>query len=423
MEYLRRVLDSELDELMPHLAAIAVEGAKGVGKTETASRRAARTVELDLARTRELVDADPGWVESNPGTVLLDEWQRYPPIWDHVRRQVDGHAPPGRYLLTGSAAPSGAAVHSGAGRIVSLRMRPLSLAERRLVPPSVSLRELLGGSRAPLRGTSPVRLSGYVEEILASGLPGIRPLPERARREQLEGYVARIVEREFGELGIAVRRPATLRAWLTAYAAATSTTASYTTILDASTSGQSDKPAKTTTIAYRDALSRLWLLDPVPGWIPGANPVSRLTQAPKHHLADPALAAHLLDVDADTLLSTQEPGPPIPRDGSLLGHLFESLVTLSVRVYAQANQARLHHLRTHDSRREVDLIVEGRGRRVVAFEIKLGANVSDDDVAHLLWLRDRLGAGLLDAAVITTGEEAYRRRDGIAVVPAALLGP
>jgi hypothetical protein len=96
---------------------------------------------------------------------------------------------------------------------------------------------------------------------------------------------------------------------------------------------------------------------------------------------------------------------------------------LDLRVYAQANEAKVYHLRTHDGRHEVDFIIERDDHKVVALEVKLAGSVGDDDVVHLHWLRDRLGEDLLDAAVITTGPYAYRRRDGIAVIPAALLGP
>jgi predicted AAA+ superfamily ATPase len=423
VQYDRRIVDDELDELMTALPAIALEGPRGVGKTATGSQRAIRVVNLDAPATLDIVAADPSLVDAVEGTVLVDEWQRYPPVWDHIRRRVDAGAGAGRYLLAGSAVPVDAPTHSGAGRIVQVRMRPLSLAERDLAQPTVSLADLLRGERSDIGGSTGVGLPRYVEEILASGFPAIRQLSGRVRRTQLAGYLDRVVEHDFPEQGLAVRRPATLLNWLRAYAAATATTASYNTILDAATPGESDKPAKTTTINYRDVLSQLWLLDPVPGWVPGHNHLGRLTQAPKHHLADPALAAQLLGVDAGALLSGQQPGPAVPRDGTLLGHLFESLVTLGVKVYAQANEATVHHLRTRSGRREVDLVVERPDRRVVAFEVKLGSRPDTDSVAHLAWLREQLGDELLDAAVITTGEYAYRRPDGIAVIPAALLGP
>jgi uncharacterized protein len=142
-----------------------------------------------------------------------------------------------------------------------------------------------------------------------------------------------------------------------------------------------------------------------------------------HHLADPALAARLLGATRDTLLKGQSTGPRLPRDGTLLGALFESLVTLSVRVYAQSAEATIGHLRTRGGRHEVDLIVERDDGRVIAIETKLSSAPGASSTKHLDWLSEQLGEQLLDAIIVTTGREAYRRPDGIAVVPAALLGP
>jgi hypothetical protein len=271
-------------------------------------------------------------------------------------------------------------------------------------------------------GRTEIGLERYVEEILASGFPGLRGLPERISRAQLDGYLDRIVDRDFEDLGRQVRRPGTLRRWMGAYAAATATTASYEKIRDAATSGHGETPSRATTQPYRDVLERLWILDPVAAWLPTRNRLARLSSAPKHHLADPALAARLLGVDAATLLHAQPAGPPMTREGTLLGALFESLVTLSVRVYAQAVEARTSHLRTWSGDREIDLIVE-RGRKVLAIEVKLGQTPDERDVRHLHWLSNELGDDLADAIIVTTGRAAYRRPDGIAVIPAALLGP
>ena len=423
MPYLRRVVDDELDELAPSLPAIAIEGAKGVGKTETALQRAATVHRLDDPAQRAIAQAAPDRLLDGPRPVLLDEWQRVPSVWDGVRRAVDAGAEPGAFLLTGSASPVHPPTHSGAARVVTVRMRPLSLAERGLAEPTVSVRALLTGARPDVRGATDVSLADYTREIVGSGFPGLRHLSGRPLRAQLDGYLRRIVDADFPEMGRDVRRPQLLRRWMAAYAAATATSASYETLRDAATPGEADKPARTTTAPYRDVLERLWIVDPVPAWAPTRNAVARLTRSPKHHLADPALAARLLGVGEDALLSGQDAGPPVPRDGTLLGHLFESLVALSVRVYAQAAEAGVGHLRTAGGKQEVDLIVERDDRRVVAVEVKLSGAVGDRDVRHLLWLRDRLGDDLLDAVVVTTGPQAYRRPDGVAVVPAALLGP
>jgi len=302
-------------------------------------------------------------------------------------------------------------------------MRPLSLAERLEAPPTVSTAELLGGSRPELAGDTDTGLEEYVAEILASGFPGLRDLGERAHRTQIDGYLNRIVDRDFPELGHELRNPAALRQWMTAYAAASSTATSFEKIRDAATPGEEAKPSRRGTIPYRSALERLWILDPVPGWKPTRNPLSRLTAAPKHQLADPGLAAALLGATPDTLLEGRPLGPPIPRDGTLLGALFESLVTLSVRVYAQNAEASVGHMRAFAGEREVDLIVRRRDGRVLAIEVKLTRTVRDEHVRHLRWLAGKIGDELLDAIVVTTGETAYRRADGIGVVPAALLGP
>ena len=421
-QYFDRIVDRELDELLLQLPAISLEGPKGVGKTETARRRAATVYALDDPAQRTIVEADPARVVIGDPPILIDEWQRVPAVWDIVRRAVDAGCPPAQFLLTGSATPADAPTHSGAGRIVMVRMRPLSLAERPMARPVISLGELLRGHRPALTGRSDAVLNDYVNEIIQSGLPGLRAYSGRGLRAQLDGYLHRIIERDFEEQGLSVRRPEVLRRWLIAYAAATATPASFEALRNAATSGEGDKPAKTTTQPWRDALANLWILDPVSAWLPTQNELNRLAQAPKHHLADPALAARLLGLDAAALLEGREGRAQIARRGSLLGRLFESMVTLSLRVYAQANEAQVRHLRLHAGQREVDLIVERPDRRVLAIEVKLSRSVNDEDVKQLLWMKERIGDDLLDAIVINTGPEAYRRKDGIGVIPAALLG-
>lgn len=430
MRYRARIVDAELDEVFGPLPAILLEGAKGVGKTATAQRRAVTVVELDDPAQREIARADVRQLLRGRAPILLDEWQRVPAAWDAVRRAVDQGDPPGPFLMTGSAAPEedpddpeSSATHSGAGRIDALRMRPMTLCERTDLDATVSFRDLLGGSRTELQGQSPMELVDYTEEILRSGFPAIRPLDGRARRLRLDGYVERLIARDFvDELGVRVRQPDVLRAWMRAYAAATATVTSLEKIRDAA-SVNHVTPARKTTATYDSALRRLFILDPVDGWLPTNNHLRQVAQARKHHLVDPALAAHLLGMTKDRLLSGEHGQAPQPRDGTFLGALFESLVTLSVRVLAQAAEARVRHLRTHRGRREVDLVVEDASGGVLALEVKLSAVVDDGDVKHLVWLRDEIGDDLRDAAVITTGPYAYRRDDGIAVVPLALLGP
>ena len=417
--YLPRVVDAELDELS-EAPALSIEGPRGVGKTETALRRARTVHRLDDPDQLVVLRAAPRRAIEGAPPVLIDEWQRLGGTWDLVRRAVDAHPTTSRFLLTGSAAPPEAPTHTGAGRIITVRMRPMSLAERGLEEPTVGLGELLGGGRPGVEGATGVGLDRYADEICRSGFPGIRLQPDRVRVGLLDGYVDRVVEHDIHGLGRTFRDRGGLRRWLAAYAAATSTTASYEKIRDAASAGEADKPARTTTIPYRAALEGLWMIEEVPAWAQTRSRLRSLGVSPVHQLTDPAIAARLLGVGVDGLLAGRRTHVG---DGLLLGTLFESLMTLSVRVYAQACGARVSHLRTHGGDHEVDLIVERADGGIVALEVKLTSVVADEDVTHLRWLAEQLGPRLLDAAVISTGPEAYRRRDGIAVVPAALLGP
>ncbi len=264
MEWARRILDDELDELFNQVPAIAIDGAKGVGKTTTAEQRVAGVVRLDSKSVRESIAAEPEQVLGRGRPLLIDEWQKAPEVWDVVRRAVDANPAGGQFLLAGSATPvPGATAHSGAGRIGRLRMRPMTLSERGVSEPTVSLGGLLAGGRRSLAGSCLLTLSDYVEEIVASGFPAMRLLVGRSRRFQLDSYLHNAVDRDVPEQGLAVRKPAAMLKWLRAYAAATATTASYAQILDAATPGQPDKPARSTSISYRDVLT--WLVVVGPG--------------------------------------------------------------------------------------------------------------------------------------------------------------
>ncbi|MBX3029789.1 MAG: ATP-binding protein [Chloroflexi bacterium] len=426
MRYQPRIIDADLAELVASVPAVVVVGAKAIGKTESA-RRFARSV-LDLAdpdqRAIILSDRQSALANADP-PVLIDEWQYDPGTWEAMRRAVDADPTPGRFILTGSANPRGVRVHSGAGRVVRVRMRPLSLAERGIESATVSLRAMWTAATAGslgIAGRTELSTIDYAREIVDSGFPGIRFGPERSRRRLVRSYVDSILEHDVPELGFVPRRPASLAQWLRAYAAASSTTATSTSIADAIPGDA--RPARQTIEVYRDVLSHLWLLDPVPAFPLGRSRLTEIGRAPKHQLTDPALAAAVLGVDATTLLAADAGRESATlRDGPLLGALFESLATQSVRVYAEALGLDVSHIRTARGEHEVDLMVHAPDGRALAIEVKLAATPSDRDVRHLHWLADRLGDDLVDRVVLTTGRQAYRRPDGVAVVPLALLGP
>ena len=414
MRYLSRVVDEELAGLLDGLPAILVEGPKAVGKTVAARRVCTDELLLDDAAVQVVARADPAALLADRGSPLLvDEWHLVGGVFDAVRRAVDMNPSAGRFVLTGSARPEGAAAHTGAGRIVAIRMRPMTLPEREATTPKASLAGLLSGDAAPAAGRSEFGLVDYAREIAASGFPGIRTRPGRFRRALLDGYIDSIVQRDIEDAGHRVRRPDALRRWLEAYAASTAAAASLEKIRNAAVRGDGLLPSKQTTLNYHNALRRLWIVDDLEGWSPSSSRLTTVNQAPKRYLADPALALSLLGLDSSALM----------KDGFLFRSMLESLAALTLRVFAQAAESRVRHLRTRGGRREVDFIIERRDGRVLAVEVKLARRINDRDTAHLLWLKNLLGARWIGGAVLNTGPIAYRRPDGIAVVPLALLGP
>lgn len=422
MAYMRRVLDEELDALFGELPAILLDGPKGVGKTATALERVKTVLRLDDPSQLQIVMADPDGVLRSEPPVLVDEWQRFGPIWDAVKRNIDNPNTSGRFLLTGSAYVPDVPIHSGSMRIHEIRMRPMTLPERGVVNPTVSLQALSEGVREVGGYIENFGLSQYVNEIVASGFPGIRKMSTHAQKALLSSYLSNIVNKDFPEAGHKVRKPDAVLAWLRAYAAATATTTSYEKIRNAANPGNETIPAKTTTLAHIEVLKMLRILDEVPAWLPGSNFLAELAQAPKHHLVDPALAVRALGMNAGKLLKGDSGTIVYPKEGELLGRLFESLVTMSIRVFAQSIGATVSHLRTRDGKHEVDIILVTQTGKVIGIEVKLAPTVTSDDVKHLMWLRNNAKTDVIDLLVVTTGDRAFRRSDGVAVVPLSLLG-
>ena len=432
--YIPRIVEAEIKELLEGHPAISIDGPRNVGKTTTATKMAATVFSFENNETLAAVEADPSIFVNAAEPILIDEWQLFPRSWGIVKGAVDADRRPGRFILTGSAAPKTPPTHSGAGRIVSMRMRPMSLAERwgdeRVAV--VSLQSLLTGSAGAITGETDVSATDYINEMVTGGFPMLRdgatlvdlsPGKVRLAQRRMEGYCERIIDTEFPVAGYNLRNPSVLRSWMSAYAAATASTASFETIRDAATSNEGDKPSKRIAGPYRDTLAKMWLLDPLEAWWTSSNHFTRLMQSSKHHMADPAIAASLLRASVKGLRTGKLANTPVQVDVGMPGRLFESLMALNLRVYAQAAHAKVYHFRDGGGRHEIDFMLESEEGGVLAVEVKFKQLPSEKDYRHLRWLKEKLGDGLIDAVMITTGSRSYRRKDGIAVLPAALLGP
>lgn len=415
--YLPRLADGLLIDQLDAMGAVLIEGLKGCGKTETARRHAVSEVLLDTDPEAERRGAlDPRLLLDGEIPRLLDEWQRTPRVWDAVRRAVDDRGLPGQFILTGSATPSDDTQrHSGAGRFGTVRMRTMTLTEKQAINPSVSVIDLLLGT-APTPANSPVKVRDYLHHIAVGGWPLLVGSDERVARTFLDGYLNVIVERDIAEVSGGPRNPRLVRRFLHAYAQMVSQTANLSTIMKRARDEVDDDtgaPGRHTAQIYLDALRRMMIVDDVAAWDPSVRSAKRLATTPKRHLGDPSLAAALLQLSPERMLTDLE----------TTGFLFESLVAHDLRIYAEGAGATCFHYREAEGRLEVDYILEDRDGDWIGVEVKLGESELDKAAHALQRLAGRVVREPKALVVVTGTSLAYTREDGVHVVPLGLLGP
>lgn len=423
--YIRRHADVLLQKYIENFSVILVEGSKAVGKTRTCENIAKTSYYLDESLHYEVLSAEPSVLLQDKPPVLIDEWQKLPSIWEYSRRAVDRGLSEGFLLLTGSSPKIYSNIHSGAGRIVRLKMRPFTIEERQLSDKYIRISDFLDGKVTDVvSGRSNIDLVNYLDEIFRSGFPGIRYKREYARRGLLKSYVDNLVEREFIENGFSIKKPDSLYSWLKAYAAAIASVTNFQTILDASMRNSLESPSRKTADNYKDILIALNVIEELPAWLGYGKLFPALAKAPKHFLLDPALVSPLLGINKNKIVKGEVLQSIGKINKTFLGQLFESFVYQTLITYAEINEAKLSHLRTKNGRREIDFILEKEGsNRLIAIEVKSASSISDKDVSHLNWFEKAAREEYeIDKIVIYMGSIAFTRKDNIHVIPASLLG-
>ncbi|UZN02975.1 ATP-binding protein [Cellulomonas sp. S1-8] len=416
MEYTPRVADAQLADALRTAGAVLVEGPKACGKTETAKRVAATVTYLDTdSQARAAIDIDPELVLQGPSPHLLDEWQEYPQLWNHVRRAVDAAGEPGQFVLTGSSVPTDdVRRHSGAGRFARLRMRPLSLYEAGHSTGGVSLAALLHGepARSPAADLPVPRLA---ELAVAGGWPARQGARVQEAAAYVREYVAFTCEVDVPRIGGPRRDPARVRRLMMSLARNVATEAPIAT-LSADTAGKDAAIDRETVADYLDVLGNLLLVEDQPPWAPHLRSSSVLRKSAKRHFTDPSIALAALGAGPERLLA----------DLNYFGFVFESLVVRDLRVLSGPLHGEVLHYRD-SSGLEVDAIVVLPDGTWGAFEVKLGAGHVESAAASLrkfaATVDQRKSGPPAVLGVITPGGYGYRREDGVDVVPLAALGP
>ena len=417
MTYLPRIVDDELGDLLQSAGAVVIEGPRASGKTATASQISRTVVRLDVDRNAQAaVAADPSLVLGGDPPVLLDEWQLAPTLWNYVRRAVDDRFPAkGQFILTGSAVPRDDVTrHSGAGRMATLRMRPMSLFESGHSTGAVSLAGLLHGE-SQSAADSGITIGAIIDRIVVGGWPAEQGSAVTAASRAARDYLAQIREIDISRLGDSRRDPARVARLLAALARNVATEVSQVRL--AADAGGADGPLDRGTIGdYLTALERLMIVEDQPAWAPHLRSRVPLRFAPKRHFVDPSLAAAAVRASPKRLLE----------DLNWTGFLFESLVIRDLRIYAQPRGGRIMHFRDAKGR-EVDAIIELDDGTWAAFEVKLGTSQIDSAAANLLAFAEKIDTSKVGPpamlGVVTATGYAYRRTDGVQVVPIGALGP
>lgn len=420
--YKPRIIDANIREYLGAFGAVCIEGPKWCGKTWSSTYHSRSAIYLsdpgNNFQNRKLAELAPKAVLEGETPRLIDEWQEYPPLWDAVRHQVDVSGEPGQFILTGSATPIHKGImHSGAGRIARLRMRPMSLYESGDSSGQISLQELCGGTLVPaLTGEVDLRHLAYL--IIRGGWPA--SLKRKAGHAHLlpAEYLRAVLEDDVYRIDGIQRDSAKMRLLLRSLARNISTTASISKLKqDIQTDACEDIDEKTIT-TYLNIFQRLFLLENQPPFAANIRSSVRVKQAEKRHFTDPSLACSLLKINEDMMVN----------DLNTMGFLFESLCIRDLQIYAESFGAQVFHYQDYKGR-EVDAVIQLPDGQWCAIEIKLGARQIDSAAKGLLKLRDSIAdetngrppATLIVICGLTNA--AYQREDGVFVLPLTALRP
>jgi predicted AAA+ superfamily ATPase len=415
MAYLNRISDSELQRKLESAGALLIRGTKACGKTESAKQFAGSVLELDQdAQIPLLMESAPQRLLLGKTPRLIDEWQEQPKIWNYIRHEIDKRKQTAQFILTGSANPEESVkMHSGAGRFTILDMRTMSWLELGFSSGKVSLKNLFEGEKIEICD-EPTDLEFIVERIITGGFPALIGKNVKQASDLNRAYIDLLAEVDMSRVSKTKRDPLKIRGLLRSLARNTATLVEITTLESDIREKEHSDISRPTIYDYLDALDRLMITENQPAWNTHIRSSSSFRKSPKRHFTDVSLAVAALGADKKSLLN----------DLKFTGFLFESLATHELRVYAQANDAKVYHYRD-SSGLEIDAIVQKYNGDWCAFEIKLGTGQIEEAAASLnkfVSILDKTVKPPKSLNIITGTGFSYTRKDGINVISLASLG-
>ena len=416
MSYINRISDNELQRKLNASGAVLVRGAKACGKTESAKQFAASILDVDRdEQVPALMETAPKRLLLGETPRLIDEWQVQPKLWNYIRHEIDDRRQTAQFILTGSANPEeNVNMHSGAGRFTTLDMRTMSWQELGFSSCKISMKNLFEGVKIDIYD-EPVDLEFIVEKIIIGGFPTLLGANISQAIDLNRAYIDLLAEVDMSRVSNIKRDPIKVRNLLRSIARNTATPVEITTLETDIHEKENNLLSRPTIYDYLEALDRLMITEEQPAWNTHIRSSASLRKTPKRHFTDVSLSVAALGANADSLLS----------DLNFTGFLFESLATHELRVYAQANDAKVYYYRD-SSGLEVDAIVQKYNGDWIAFEIKLGTGQIEEAAANLnklvSILDDKKVQPPKSLNIITGTGISYTRTDGINVISLASLG-
>ena len=417
-EYLSRIADRLLAERLESSGAVLVEGPKWCGKTWTALEGSKSHLFMQdpdkKASYLKAADTKPSLLLKGDTPRLLDEWQTAPVLWDAVRYAVDMRGKAGQFILTGSAVPKDNVVqHSGTGRISRFTMRPMSLFESGESNGSISLKNLFDGN-TDIEGFSELSIEKIAFAIVRGGWPASIGESEKAALRHAIDYVEAIINEDVNRVDGIEKNPARVRALLRSLSRNISTLATIKTLCDDIAMGNEEELSDKTVSQYLNALNRIFVTEDIPAWNPSLRSKTAIRTSVKRQFVDPSIATAVMRITPDSLLD----------DFNYFGFLFESLCDRDLRVYAEAIDGQVFHYRD-SSGLESDAVIALNDGRWAAVEVKMGAKEIEEAAGHLIDLENKVNTEKMrepSFLMILTGTElAYKREDGVLVVPIGCL--
>lgn len=416
-KYRKRIADDILARKLEGKGAVLIEGPKWCGKTTTAEQIAASILYMDEPEKKEqnivMSELNPKRLLKGAAPRLIDEWQIAPKLWDAIRFEVDHRGELGQFVLTGSAVPvdTKEITHSGTGRFTWLTMRPMSLYESGDSTGEVSLKDLFDGARE-IDGASELDIDRLAFLVCRGGWPQAVDMRDEIALDQAMDYYDAVVRSDINRADGVQKNTEKVRRLMRSYARNQGSQVANTMLAQDVSANDESSMSDETVASYINALRKIFVVEDMPAWNPNLRSKTAIRSSDTRYYIDPSIAAAALGIGPKDLMN----------DLKTFGFLFETLCIRDLRVFADALNGEVYHYRDKDGQ-ECDAVIHLKNGKYGLIEIKLGGDkLIEEGAASLKNMEAKIDTDKMNVpsflmVLIGIGDYAYRRQDGVYVVP------